>query len=113
MLLIYVASPYTNVDPAIVLKNVETSMEVGDKLIKLGYAPYLPLLTHYQHILYPQSYDLWLKLGFEMVKRCDALLRLPGISPGGDAEVALALKLNKPVAYSIEDLRQKDIKRDA
>ena len=109
MILIYLASPYTNSDPKILEENVKRSMEVGDKLIKLGYAPYLPLLTHYQHLIYPQSYDMWLNLGLEMVKRCDMLLRLEGTSKGADIEVALALKLGKPVAYSIEDLRQKAI----
>jgi Domain of unknown function (DUF4406) len=85
-------------------------MEVGDRLIKMGYVPFLPLLTHYQHLVYPQSYEMWMELDFEMVKRSDMLLRLPGESAGADREVALATKLKIPVAYSLEDLMQKTIK---
>ena len=104
---VYVASAYSLGDK---LLNVNKSLEMGDKLIKLGYVPFLPLLTHYQHLLFPQSYEMWMKIDFEMVKRSDMLLRLPGISSGADREVALALKLKIPVAYSLEDLMQKTIK---
>jgi len=106
LVLVYIASPYSLGDKDL---NVKRSLEVGDTLIKLGYAPFLPLLTHYQHLIYPQSYDKWLALGLEMVKRSDMLLRLDGESPGADVEVSLALKLGKPVAYSVEDLLQKTV----
>jgi hypothetical protein len=81
-------------------------MEIGDKIIKLGYVPFLPLLTHYQHLLYPQSYDMWLNLGLEMVRRSDIILRLEGPSKGADIEVALAKELHKPIAYSIKELEK-------
>lgn len=106
MVVVYVASKYSIGDKE---ENAKKSMEVGDQLIKLGYVPFLPLLAHYQHLLYPQSYDMWLNLGLEMVRRSDILLRLPGESRGADIEVALAKDLGKPVVYSLEELHQLDI----
>lgn len=46
----------------------------------------------------------WLRVDFEYVRRCDALLRLPGESVGADAEVSEALRIGVPVFYSIDDL---------
>ena len=83
--LVYIASPYT-LGPS-KEENVRKSMEMGDKLIRLGYVPFLPLLTHYQHLLYPQSYEMWMKLDFEMVKHHD----------NANDEIALVLP---PVKFS-------------
>jgi hypothetical protein len=38
------------------------------------------------------------------VSVADAVLRLPGTSPGADREVALALSLGIPVYYDIEEM---------
>lgn len=46
----------------------------------------------------------WLKIDFEYIYRCDALLRLPGESVGADAEVAEAMRIGIPVFGSIDDL---------
>lgn len=44
----------------------------------------------------------WLKIDFEYIRRCDAVLRLPGESVGGDMETAEAARLGIPVFTSIE-----------
>jgi hypothetical protein len=106
MVVVYVASKYSIGDKE---ENTKASMKVGDQLIKLGYVPFLPLLSHYQHLLYPQSYDMWLNLGLEMVRRCNVVLRLEGESRGADIEVSLAKELGKPVVYSLEELHQLNI----
>lgn len=47
----------------------------------------------------------WLTMDLELVKRSDAVLRLPGDSSGADGEVEHATKLGIPVFYRIEDLK--------
>lgn len=46
----------------------------------------------------------WLKIDFEYIYRCDAMLRLPGESVGAEAEVSEALRIGVPVFHSIDDL---------
>lgn len=46
----------------------------------------------------------WLKVDFEFIRRCDAVLRLPGESVGADAEIAEAKRLGIPVFVSVEDV---------
>lgn len=43
-------------------------------------------------------------MGNAVLERCDAVLRLPGESPGADREVHYAISLGKPVYYGLEEL---------
>lgn len=98
---VYIASPYTKGDVAL---NVKRQIDCADELIGLGFAPYPPLYSHFQHLVHPRPYETWVALDKEWVLRCDALLRLPGESKGADEEVELALKNNIPVFYNITSL---------
>lgn len=95
---VYIASPYTVGDKA---KNVATQMKVGDQLIGLGFAPFIPTITHYQDSFYPRSYEEWMEYLLEWVLTCDVVYRLPGESPGADREVELAKQYGIPVCYSL------------
>ena len=106
MIAVYIASPYTKGDVAV---NVRESFIVADELVKLGYAPFPPLFSHFWHFLSPKPYETWTTLDKEWVLRCDCLLRLPGESSGADAEVALAVENNIPVFYSIGELTASNI----
>ena len=101
MIRVYIASPYTIGDQA---TNVRNSLEVADELIKLGLSPYCPLLTHFQHIIFPQSYETWLALDMEWLRQSTCLLRLPGESRGADLEVEEAYSNSLPIFYNINDL---------
>lgn len=98
---VYIASPYTIGD---VEKNVQVQKDMFNQLISLGFIPFAPLWSHFQHKQYPLEYDTWLNWDFQWLKCCDYLLRLPGISSGADKEVQYALKLGIPVYYSLEEL---------
>lgn len=52
--------------------------------------------------------NIWLKGDLEIVSRCDALIMISGWkkSTGAQYERKLALKLKKPVFYSIDKLRK-------
>ena len=101
MLKVYIASPYTLGDVAV---NVKIQMDAADILMNEGFAPFVPLYSHFQHMAHPRPYRDWIILDLEWVKTCDCLLRLPGKSSGADGEVRYAKELEKPVFYSIDEL---------
>ncbi len=98
---VFISGPYTNGDTGY---NVNRAIEVADILADLGFAPYVPHLTHFWHIMSPKPYEFWLELDKEFLLCCDCVLRLAGKSSGADAEVELAKKRNIPVYFSIEEL---------
>ena len=103
MTLVYIASPYTIGSKS---DNVYRQIRCASALIDLGYCPIAPLLSHYIDNLYPKNYETWMQLDFELISRCDILLRLSGQSAGADREVNYAEALKIPVVYSIEELQE-------
>jgi hypothetical protein len=101
---VYIASAYTVGDVAI---NVKRQLDCADKLMTLGYAPFVPLLTHFQHIAHPRKYQDWVELDLEWLLSCDCVLRLEGESTGADKEVEMAKTYKIPVVYSIKELVKK------
>lgn len=99
MIVVYIASPYSIGNKE---KNVRASQCIGNELINNGFCPIIPLLSHYQHIYYPQTYEKWLEMDFEIIKRCDCVLVLPGESKGVDMEIVHAIRNEIPVHYSLE-----------
>jgi len=98
---IYIASPYTNGDKE---ENVNLQIDVAEKLLLRGYAPYVPLLSHYQHLRHPHEEHDWYILDNEFLALCNILIRIRPIrngveilSSGADKEEELAKLLNLPV----------------
>lgn len=103
MVVVYIASPYTIGDKEF---NVNVQIVTYHLLQTKGYAPIAPLLSHFVHKQYPMPYESWLKIDFELIRRSDAVLRLPGESSGADREVAFAKENGIPVFESVEDLQK-------
>lgn len=101
--LVYVAGPYSHGDQA---SNVRDALEAADRLLDAGYQPYVPHLWHYREITHPRPYERWLELDFAFLDRCDALIRLPGYSPGADREAERARGRGLPVFASVGALRR-------
>lgn len=93
---IYVAGPYTKGDVAL---NVRAAILAGDDLISAGFFPFIPHLSHFQHLLRPRQYEDWMKIDLEWLCWCNALLRLPGESAGADRECIQADALGMPIFY--------------
>lgn len=98
--LVYVAGPYSS-DPE---AGVAAAIEAGNRLLDLGLYPVIPHMSHYLHQAKPRAYEVWMRMDFALLRRCDALLRLPGESSGADREVALARSLGLPVYACVEAL---------
>ena len=98
---VYIAGPYTRPDPCV---NTNRAMAAWDLLWGLGFAPFCPHWSHYQHTHIPRPYEDWLAYDLEWLRTCDAVLRLPGESSGADKEVAEAVRLGIPVFLGWGDL---------
>lgn len=98
---IYVAGPYTKGDVAV---NVQQNILAGDAITKKGHIPFVPLLSHFWHMIEPHTFDFWMDLDIMWITRCDALLRMPGESSGADREVLHAIQLGLPVYYSLGEV---------
>lgn len=98
--MVYVASPYTKGDNFV---NVQRQIEVGNKLIDFGIIPYLPLVgSAYLHAQKERHFSEWLGMDFNIIMKCDAILRLSGESSGADMEERFANTIKKPVFYTVE-----------
>lgn len=100
---IYVAGPMTGSGNP--YANIWRGLDVAMTLIDRGYAPYVPHLTCILEMTQGQrDRDTWLALDKAFLLTCDALLRLPGHSPGADEEVQWATDAGIPCHYSLEML---------
>lgn len=112
-LLVYVAGPISRGD---LRANVRQACEAGVRLMKAGVAVHVPHLTCYMGQVYdglgavpevlPRGTVIedWYGMSLVEVRRCDALLRLPGESRGSDLEEAEMRRFGRPVFHSVEDV---------
>ena len=98
---VYIAAPYSSGDP---WQNTCNAIFAAELVSKSGFAPYIPHLSHFWDHLIPHPYQFWIDLDNAFLPICDAVYRLPGASPGADAEVKLAVKLGIPVFLTLEEL---------
>ena len=106
---IYVAGPYTADDARKVQMNVDIAIEDGCKLMRKGWTPFIPHLSHYiwMHPDGDFDYKTWTAMDFEWLQFCDALYVIAP-SPGALAEVDYAKKHNIPVYDDIDDIPNSD-----
>lgn len=101
--IVYISGPITQGNRSLNFANAAWAMQ---ELIEAGYAPICPHLS----MLHPAddqiSYEKWLEVDFAWVEASQAVLRLPGFSPGADREVAHARSLNIPIYSSIPQLKE-------
>jgi hypothetical protein len=100
---VYVAGPMTGSGNP--YANVWRGLDVAITLLDRGFAPYAPHLTSILEMTQGQrDRDVWLELDKAYLLVCDCLLRLDGVSPGADQEVAWARDAQIPVYYSLDSL---------
>lgn len=100
-MIVYTAGPLTHPDPAVRALNVAAAVAVGRVLVAAGLLPFVP---HTMVEPFADDYEAAMRLCLAWVRRCDAVLRLPGASPGADREVALARELGLPVFASVDEV---------
>ncbi|MEM9400589.1 MAG: DUF4406 domain-containing protein [Verrucomicrobiota bacterium] len=87
----FISSAYTLGDTC---RNVRLQHDVFHILYELGFIPFAPLWSHYHELIYPMSWEEWMKWCKAWIESCDVVLRLPGLSNGADEEVAYAKSLD-------------------
>ncbi len=105
--LVYVAGPFSAADRGGVESNIMRAALRGVEVAKLGACPVVPhsntSLPQYEHV---QPYQFWIAATLEMMRRCDALLTVPGweLSSGARGEVNAMTDMGKPVFHDLEAL---------
>jgi hypothetical protein len=101
-MLVYIAGPLSK---GPLEMNIRNAVSVGRTLLASDIDPVIPHLYCFMEMMFPlQDYERWLKFDFELIKRCDALLRIPGLSDGADREVSFAVDRGVPVFFDVETL---------
>jgi hypothetical protein len=106
MKLVYVAGPYRANGEWFIYENIRRAEAVALEVWKMGAACICPHKnTAFFNGACPDQ--VWLDGDLEMVRRCDAILCVPGWerSVGSLGEVALAKEIGIPVFQSVEELK--------
>ena len=106
--LIYITGPYTQGDTT---ENIRNAIAVADIVLRTGNIPYIPHLSHLWQMISPHSWEKWVEIGCFMVARCDAFIRITGISTGANREEMVAVEKNLPIArisppFMITDIKE-------
>lgn len=103
---IYLISPYTHDDKAIVTQRYHDVSRKAAELVSAGHVVFSPItyghtLLAYKHM--PGDYEFWMNFCESFLRKCDEVLvyKMEGweISKGCTAEIALATSLGLPVNY--------------
>lgn len=90
------------------LANVARMLETWRKLVESGYAPYCPATDLLLGLVSPGGIDVhtYRDLSMEWLRASDAVFisNPDDITPGQEAEIAEAERLDIPVAYTVEEL---------
>jgi hypothetical protein len=99
---VYVAGPLgTGSDRA---ANVARAMEAGVELLKAGYAPLVPHLTHFIDPHEALGYERWIECDLAWIRAAEFMYFLPGESPGAVRARHFSRDCGIPVVHSIAEL---------
>ena len=101
---VYVAGPITSSGGEGVIPNIRAGVLTGERLRRDGLVPFIPHTSAIWELVTPLSYEDIMAVDFAWLAKCDAVLRMPGLSRGADREVQEATRLGIPVFYSEADL---------
>lgn len=94
---VYIAGPITIPDP---VENTHEAVLIADGLYTSGVCvPVVPHLTLTWHLIKPHKPAFWYQYDTFLLRKCDGLLRLPGVSVGADLEIATANRWEIPVFF--------------
>lgn len=94
---VYIAGPITYPDP---IANTHEAVLVADELyVAQVCVPVIPHMNIIWHLVKPRSNAFWYEYDLHILRKCDGLLRLPGVSVGADLEIAEANRVDIPVFF--------------
>jgi len=99
--LVYIAGPLFGSGRS--SNNIRRALAVAQMVRAADATPLIPHLSHFWDTVFPHEAVYWLSLDREMLARCQALVLLPGESPGARCERVWAGQLEIPVFELSED----------
>ena len=112
--LVYVAGPISR---GCIVTNCRLAFTTAVRLMAAGITPVVPHGSCFwgnaitaegafrpEALPHGTAPEDWYEMDLELVRRCDAVLRLPGLSRGADLEVAEARERGVPVLYDVESV---------
>ena len=86
--LLYVAAPYTRPEP---VSNTHFVYQVASAIYEnTDWCPVVPHSSLLWHLVAPRAEEYWYTYDLHLLRGCDAIVRLPGDSPGADNEIEFA-----------------------
>jgi hypothetical protein len=99
---VYVAGPISK--PPLET-NIRRAFDAAHELMVNGFDPFIPHLYCFMQITHPHEYERWMQLDLAFLSVCEAVLRVPGDSPGAERECTHASEVcGIPVFHSVPDL---------
>lgn len=93
---VYVAGPFTQGGEG---RNTRRAIDVAEGLKRAGHFPIVPHLNAAWDMVHPDTWEGWLRWCLPVLEKCDAVVRVPGDSPGADVEVDHARASGIPVHF--------------
>ena len=92
------------------MENLRFALDAGEEIARAGFLPLVPHTSMMWEFAHPgHPYQFWLyRITLPWIKKCDHLVRIPGVSKGADAEVSFAQKEGVPVYFSVEEFLEKN-----
>jgi Domain of unknown function (DUF4406) len=104
---VYIAGPFRGKDHYVIFQNICRAEALSLEVWRLGHACFCPHLNtaHFQDAA-PDR--VWMEGDLEILRRCDAVLMVPGWrkSKGARAERKLAKSMGMPVFEKIAELKR-------
>lgn len=104
---VYIAGPLSG--SGLESENVRNAVLAAHRVERMAFgevAVFLPHITALEHMIDPLPYEDYLRRALAWVEKCDAVLRLPGVSPGADRETGHAGARRIPVFTAEHALNQ-------
>lgn len=99
--LVYVSGPISTGN---VQHNCRAGIMAARIIMERGYVVISPFESILSDMVEPWPYEKWLEYDFRAILCCDAVYRIPGVSPGADKEEAFAYSQRIPVYHSLDTL---------
>lgn len=98
---VYVAGETSKPDPKVA---AEFLVALSESLFFEGHTPFIPNTHAFWAHVVELSFEQQLQWRLAWLQKCDAMVILPGESPFLDREVAMAMELNIPVYFAINEV---------
>ena len=106
-IVVFVSGPLTNggtLEKPRILENIREAIRVAEHLLSEGFYPLIPHTSWYWEEQHSHTQEEWLEYCVALMRRCDVVYRMDGVSSGADFEVNTCQDDDIPVFTTISQL---------